>query len=113
LFARGGGNLLRDFFTWAYERSCQRYLAVTQTMVDPDPLRIQYWEVLIQAVQLVVCEQNRVDSENIQQLIDELVLEKDKETFRAMLLDSQESARGQCGQVSAENLGFSVVKGHS
>jgi hypothetical protein len=31
-------DLLRDVFTWAYERSCQRYLAITQTMADPDPL---------------------------------------------------------------------------
>ncbi|XCN75262.1 MAG: Fic family protein [Candidatus Electrothrix aestuarii] len=83
-------DLLRDVFTWAYERSCQRYLAVTQTMVEPDPLRIQYREALIQAVQLVVREQNRVNSEHIQQLIDELVLEKDKESFKAMLADNVE-----------------------
>jgi Fic family protein len=30
-------ELLRDVFVWAYERSCQRYLAITQTMVDPRP----------------------------------------------------------------------------
>ncbi|MCI5123698.1 MAG: Fic family protein [Candidatus Electrothrix sp. AR5] len=81
-------DLLRDVFTWAYERSCQRYLAITQTMAEPDPLRIQYREVFIQAVQLVVREQKRVDSEDIQQLIAELVLEKDKEIFTAMLVDS-------------------------
>lgn len=46
--------LLRDVFTWAYERSCQRYLAITQTMVEPDPLRIKYREALIRAVQAVV-----------------------------------------------------------
>lgn len=34
-------ELLRDVFVWAYERSCQRYLAITQTLVDPDPLKIQ------------------------------------------------------------------------
>lgn len=46
--------LLRDVFVWAYERSCQRYLAITQTMVEPDPLKIKYREALIQAVQTVV-----------------------------------------------------------
>ena len=46
--------LLRDVFVWAYERSCQRYLAITQTMVAPDPLKIQYRQALIQAVQTVV-----------------------------------------------------------
>ena len=47
-------ELLRDVFVWAYERSCQRYLAISQTMVEPDPLKIKYREVLIQAVQAVV-----------------------------------------------------------
>ena len=47
-------ELLRDVFVWAYERSCQRYLAMTQTMVEPDPLKIKYREALIQAVQAVV-----------------------------------------------------------
>ncbi len=31
-------------------RSCQRYLAIMQTMVEPDPLKIKYRETLIQAV---------------------------------------------------------------
>jgi len=40
-------DLLRDVFVWAYERSCQRYLAITQTMVEPNPLKIKYREELI------------------------------------------------------------------
>lgn len=47
-------ELLRDVFVWAYERSCQRYLAITQHMVEPDPLKIKYREALVQAVQTVV-----------------------------------------------------------
>jgi fido (protein-threonine AMPylation protein) len=46
--------LLRDVFVWAYARSCQRYLAITPTMVAPDPLKIRYREALIEAVQQVV-----------------------------------------------------------
>jgi hypothetical protein len=47
-------DLLRDVFVWAYERSCQRYLAISQTVVEPDPLKIKYREALIQAVQTIV-----------------------------------------------------------
>ncbi|MCI5210166.1 MAG: hypothetical protein D3910_15530, partial [Candidatus Electrothrix sp. ATG2] len=47
-------------------------------------------EALIQAVQSVVRGQKRVSSEDIQQLIDELALEKDKEIFKSMLIDSLE-----------------------
>jgi Fic family protein len=83
-------DLLRDVFTWAYERSCQRYLAITQTMAEPDPLRIQYREALIQAVQTIVRGHKRISLKNIQQLTDALVPEKDKAAFKAMLLDSLE-----------------------
>ncbi|MCI5220387.1 MAG: Fic family protein, partial [Candidatus Electrothrix sp. LOE2] len=83
-------DLLRDVFTWAYERSCQRYLAITQTMVEPDTLRMQYREALIQAVQAVVRGQKRISSENIQQLTDALIPEKDQDAFKTMLLDSLE-----------------------
>jgi len=34
-------ELLRDVFTWAYERSCQRYLAITQTLAEPE---FQAWK---------------------------------------------------------------------
>ncbi|NUP86145.1 MAG: Fic family protein [Burkholderiaceae bacterium] len=46
--------LLREVFIWAYERSCQRYLAIAQKMVEPDPLKIKYREALILAVQAIV-----------------------------------------------------------
>ena len=37
-----------------YERSCQRYPAITQNMVEPDPQKIKYRETLAQAIQQVV-----------------------------------------------------------
>lgn len=54
VYERNQIDLLRDVFVWAYERSCQRYLAITQAMVEPDPLKIKYREALIQAVQAVI-----------------------------------------------------------
>lgn len=80
-------DLLRDLFTWAYERSCQRYLAITQTMAEPDPLRIRYREALISAVQAIVRGSKMPTTKNIQQLTDELVPEKDKNAFGKMMLD--------------------------
>lgn len=47
-------ELLRDVFVWAYERSVQRYVAVRQSMAQPDPFRLQYREALIEAVATVV-----------------------------------------------------------
>jgi len=48
--------LLSDVVVWACERSCQGYLAVAQSMVWPDPLKIKYREGLIQAAQFVFRE---------------------------------------------------------
>jgi hypothetical protein len=47
-------DLLRDVFMWAYERSCQRYLAIRQSVGEPDAFRMKYREEIQQAVQAVV-----------------------------------------------------------
>ncbi|HID29317.1 MAG TPA: Fic family protein, partial [Desulfobacterales bacterium] len=81
-------DLLRDVFIWAYERSCQRYLAITQTMAEPDPLRIRYRETLIQAVQAIVRGRKLPSTRNILRLADELVSKNDQEVFVKMVLDA-------------------------
>ena len=47
-------DLLRDLFVWAYERSCQRYMAIRETVAEPDPLRLRYREALITVVSEIV-----------------------------------------------------------
>ena len=78
-------ELLRDVFIWAYERSCQRYLAITQTMVEPDPLKIKYREALIKAVQAVVKALRRPDPTTIAEIALEHASEADQAAFSEML----------------------------
>lgn len=40
---------------WAYERSCQRYTAIRETIAEPDPVRLRYREALIAVVAEIVC----------------------------------------------------------
>jgi hypothetical protein len=47
-------ELLRDVFVWAYERSCQRYMAIRETVAEPDPVRLRYREALITVVAEIV-----------------------------------------------------------
>ena len=47
-------ELLRDVFVWAYERSCQRYMAIRETVAEPDPVRLRYREALIAVVNEIV-----------------------------------------------------------
>jgi hypothetical protein len=78
-------ELLRDVFVWAYERSCQRYLAITQTMVEPDPLKIKYREALIQAVQTLVKVLRQPSPAAIAEIAQAHASEADQEAFREML----------------------------
>lgn len=54
VYELGQIDLLRDVFVWAYERSCQRYMAIRETVAEPDPVRQQYREDLISIVADVV-----------------------------------------------------------
>ena len=81
-------DLLRDVFSWAYERSCQRYLAITQTMAEPDPLRIRYREALILVVQAIVRNRKMPSAQNVLHLADELVPENDLEIFVKMVIEA-------------------------
>lgn len=35
-------SLIRDVFTWAYERSCAQFKVLREAMGDPDPIRLNY-----------------------------------------------------------------------
>jgi len=78
-------ELLRDVFVWAYERSCQRYLAITQTMVAPDPMKIKHREALIQAVQSVVKGLRQPSPAVITEVAQEHATKADQVVFREML----------------------------
>ncbi len=54
-------DLLRDVFIWAYERSCQQYAAVRQSLGEPDQFRLQYRQQLTHVVQEIVRKQSRPD----------------------------------------------------
>jgi len=47
-------DLLRDVFVWAYERSCQQYLAVRAQMVPPDLLRLRHRGALAEVIRAIV-----------------------------------------------------------
>jgi len=47
-------ELLRDIYVWAYERSCQQYVAVQQQLVPPDTFRLRYRNELAETVRAIV-----------------------------------------------------------
>jgi hypothetical protein len=47
-------ELLRDVFVWAYERSAKRYVAVRQSLGEPDKFRLKFRNEIIEVVGEIV-----------------------------------------------------------
>lgn len=84
-------ELLRDVFVWAYERSCQQYLAVQRQLVPPDSFRLRYRKELASAIKVIVTSQKPRDSKIVQKVMPPAVAEPDRERFVQMVLDELEN----------------------
>jgi Fic family protein len=74
-------ELLRDVFVWAYERSCQRYLAIRQSIGEPDAFRLKYREALIQTVQDVIRGKLAGSRGEVEALAQPFISEDDMQSF--------------------------------
>ena len=74
-------ELLRDVFIWAYERSCQQYVAVQQHLVPPDTFRLRYRLQLSTTVASIIRACKPADVRNVSLLMPETVPEEDLERF--------------------------------
>jgi hypothetical protein len=70
-------ELLRDVFVWAYERSCQRYMAIRETVAEPDPVRLRQREALIAIVAEIVRGQQAPGEAAVRKLAASLVPSQD------------------------------------
>lgn len=77
-------ELLRDVFVWAYDRSCLRYVAVKESLPEPDPLRIRNRQALIDVVSDVVRAGDEIDLSDLRERAGRLVLPADLKQFAAM-----------------------------
>ena len=95
-------ELLRDLYLWAYERSTQEYLAIEQTLAEPDPLRLAYRDVIRQSVRDVV---RRPDADPLHAIRlaaegwADTVAEADRKNLEALVVeDRQEEPRSPRGR---------------
>jgi hypothetical protein len=54
----------------AYERSCQRYAGIVQSMAEPDPLRMLYRDVIALIVKTVVEQMEQLTAETIAKILE-------------------------------------------
>lgn len=79
-------ELLRDVFVWAYERSCQQYVAVKQNLVPPDIFRLRYRQALAEVVAAIIRNDEPATEASLRARIPIAVAEADKQHFIAMSL---------------------------
>jgi fido (protein-threonine AMPylation protein) len=58
-------ELLRDVFVWAYERSSQRYVAVRDSIAEPDVFRMRYKAALVEVIGGIVRDRQRPTEKGI------------------------------------------------
>lgn len=101
-------ELLRDVFAWAYERSCQRFLAASQNVAAPDPVRLRNREALSGVIGDIVRAGERPTQDNVWKRARKLVREEDQDRFVEIAL--QELANLHEGNVARFRLKLSEYK---
>ncbi|MBI5751497.1 MAG: Fic family protein [Hydrogenophilales bacterium] len=80
-------DLLRDVFVWAYERSCQQYVAVRSQLVPPDIFRLRYRAALAEAVRAIVRGKLSLTEDSIRQCMPRSVSPDDQDGFAKLVLE--------------------------
>lgn len=79
-------ELLRDVFVWAYERSCQQYVAIKQNLVPPDIFRLRYRQALTQVVSAIIQNDEAANKTTVRAKIPRTVALADKDHFIQLVL---------------------------
>ncbi len=90
-------ELLLDVFMWAYDRSCQRYVVVRDSLAEPDPFRMKYRKVLAEVIGEIV-RGRKSPTEREVQLLAGAVDAHDRSKFVELAL--QELARLNEGNIT-------------
>lgn len=78
-------ELLRDVFVWAYERSCQRYVVIRDSVAEPDLFRMKYRKALIEVIGGIVRERKSPTEGQIRALAEPQVESQDLPRFVALV----------------------------
>jgi len=86
VYERNKVELLVDVFAWAYERSCQQYRAIADSLPQPDPFRGKYRDVLADIIGEIVRKRWEADSLIIERETANLVAAEDRTRFIEMAI---------------------------
>jgi Fic family protein len=102
-------ELIRDVFVWAYERSCQRYVTVRDSLPEPDPFRLKYRATLRDVIGSIIKEGKKATVDVIREQARNLVLADDLPRFcEVALQDIQGLHEGNIARYSLRPSEFSA-----
>lgn len=79
-------ELLRDVFVWAYERSCQQYVAVQQALVPPDTFRLRHRQALAEVMAAIVRQGAQATAKVARDKVPTSVDDTERERFVQLVL---------------------------
>jgi Fic family protein len=79
-------ELLRDVFVWAYERSCQQYVAVKQNLVPPDIFRLRHRQALAEVIAAIVRQGEAATEQAVRSKIPPSVPLAEQDHFTSLVL---------------------------
>lgn len=85
-YETGRTDLMQDVYLAAYDRSCQRYAAISKDMVEPDPFRLTWRRELFGIVRDLVAAGSDPTELLISPLIPSGVPEADRDRFWGLLI---------------------------
>lgn len=108
-------ELLRDVFVWAYERSCQQYVAVKSQLVPPDTFRLRYRTALAEIVRNIVRGGLPATLEAVRQSIPSSIPSGEQEKLARLVLEEFKSLHaGNAVRFGLRPLEFDAwIKTHS
>ncbi len=80
-------ELLRDLFLWAYERSTQAYISIQRNLVEPDPLRLQYRDVIKATIRQIVLHPNLNSQDIIKNSLKNLVEKQNQPQVSELIIE--------------------------
>ncbi len=102
-------ELIRDVFVWAYERSCQKYATVRDSLPEPDPFRLKYRATLREVIGSIINGGKKATADVIREQTRNLVPTEDLPRFcEVALQDLQGLHEGNIARYSLRPSEFSA-----
>ncbi|MCL1049548.1 Fic family protein [Shewanella abyssi] len=80
-------ELLRDLYVWAYERSTREYIALKQQLVEPDPMRLEYRNLIKRTVYQVITSPDSDPEDEIRAVLTLELADAELEYLTALIIE--------------------------